>query len=100
MPILFALVAVILALTFAISLMVAGYQGIEHHIGAIWAVAAIIIAFVFKFTIPLTIGAFFGAMHVWGWPWYLALLFVSPGLLVILPSSILLIYAFYKQKLS
>jgi len=57
----------------------AGYLGIEHHLGAGWAVAATAIAFL-GFSLPLTIGSFFGAMNVWGWHWLLALVFAAPGL--------------------
>src|SRR4051794_12723625 len=58
----------------------AGYIGIQHHLGGGWAIAAIIAAFVFRFSLPLTIGSFFGALNVWGWPWIGALVFAAPGL--------------------
>ena len=38
--------------------------------------------------LPLTIGTFFGALDVWGWPWYGALLFAAPGLLFTLPGAV------------
>jgi len=59
----------------------AGYTGIEHHLGVGWAFAAGVVAFLFRFSLPLTIGAFFCAMNVWGWHWIGALLFAAPGLL-------------------
>ena len=37
---------------------------------------------------PLTIGTFFGALDVWGWPWYGALAFAAPGLLFIGPALV------------
>jgi hypothetical protein len=64
----------------AIAQLVAGYAGIQHHLGAFWAFVAVALAFFARFTLPLTIGAFFGAMDVWGWPWYWALAFATPGL--------------------
>jgi hypothetical protein len=66
----------------------AGYIGIEYHWGAIWAAGAIGVAFVFRLMLPLTIGSFFGAMDVWGWPWYGAAAFAAPGLLFILPAMV------------
>lgn len=57
----------------------AGYLGIQHHLGTGWAVAALFALF-FRFSLPITVGAFFGAMNVWGWHWLLALLFAAPGL--------------------
>ena len=67
-------------LALAMAQLVAGYLGIQHHLGTVVAVLAVLAAFVLKFTLPLTIGAFFGAMNVWGWPWYGALAFALPGL--------------------
>ena len=58
----------------------AGYLGIDYHWGSGWAIAAVIVAFVARFSLPLTVGAFFGAMNVWGWHWVGALVFAAPGL--------------------
>ena len=53
-------------LVFGLAQIVAGFAGIQHGLGAGWAWAALIAAFMFRFTLPITIGAFFGAMNVWG----------------------------------
>lgn len=58
----------------------AGYIGIEYHLGGGWAIGAVVIAFLLRFTLPVTIGSFFGAMDVWGWHWVGALVFAAPGL--------------------
>lgn len=65
-----------------------GYIGIEHHFGTFLAVVVIILAFVFRLMLPLTIGTFLGAMNVWDWPWYGALALAAPGLLFIVPALI------------
>lgn len=70
----------ILIAVYGIAQIVAGYVGIQHHFGSGWAIAAIVAAFVFRFSLPITIGSFFGAMNVWGWHWILALVFAAPGL--------------------
>lgn len=62
----------------------AGYLGIEHYAGTGWAVAAILIALFLRFTLPVTVGSFLGAMTVWGWPWYGAAAFAVPGLAAML----------------
>ena len=51
-------------------------------------VGGIALAFVVRIILPLTIGTFFAAMDVWGWPWYGALAFAAPGLLFVLPALI------------
>jgi len=67
----------------------AGYVGIDFHFGAIWAGIAIVAALMFRFTLPITIGAFFGAMDVWHWHWIWAALFAAPGLAFLVPGVIL-----------
>lgn len=71
---------IILTLIYGLFQFHIGYICIEHHLGSGWAIAAIILAFMLRFTLPITIGAFFGAMDVWGWHWAVALLFAAPGL--------------------
>jgi len=64
----------------------AGYVGIAHHFGIGWAIAAILAAIFMRFSLPLAIGSFFGAMNVWGWPWYGALAFSFPMLALMIPG--------------
>ena len=66
----------------------AGYDGIFAYAGISWAITAIVVAFIFRFTLPITIGAFYGALIIWDWPWYWALIFASPGLLLMIPSML------------
>jgi thiosulfate reductase cytochrome b subunit len=75
-------------LVFASVQIAAGYAGIEHGIGPTWALAAVFAAVFLRFTLPITIGAFFGAMTVWGWHWALAFMFAAPGLAFMLPGVI------------
>ncbi|MBD3790441.1 MAG: hypothetical protein IE885_08815 [Campylobacterales bacterium] len=83
------IIGFILFIVYGIAQIVAGYVGIDFHFGAVWAGVAIFAAFMFRFTLPITIGAFFGAMDVWHWHWALAALFAAPGLAFIIPGVIL-----------
>jgi hypothetical protein len=65
-----------------------GYMGIEHHFSSVWAWSAIAVAFVFRIMLPLTIGTYFGAVDVLGWPWYAGLALAAPGLLFMVPAAI------------
>ena len=87
----------ILFIVYGIAQMVAGYIGIDFHFGSIWAVVAIIATMMFRFTLPITIGAFFGAMEVWGWHWGLAALFAAPGLAFLIPGIMLSIMSSVKR---
>lgn len=66
----------------------AGYHGISHHWGIEWAIAAIVLAFFFQFTLPITVGSYFGAIYLWHWPWYGALAFATPGMALMLLAMI------------
>jgi hypothetical protein len=87
---LFALVAF---LVIVMSQMAAGYAGITHGLGPSWACVAIFIALFFRFTLPISIGAFYGAAVVWGWYWPLAFLFILPGLVFVLPGALKAVFS-------
>ena len=76
----------------------AAFLGIEHHLAAIWALGAILSAFIFRFTLPITIGSFFGALNVWGWHWPAAFVFAAPGLLLMVPGVFPSMFSFFKRK--
>lgn len=86
-------VGVILFLAFGIFQVVIGYQGIEYHLGAGWAIAAIVAAFCFRFMLPITIGTYFGVVDVLEWHWFVGLLIAVPGLMFMAPSIALTILA-------
>lgn len=75
-----------------IAQMYAGYIGIEYHFGLVWALVALAASLLFRFSLPISIGAFFGAMDVWGWHWALSLLFVAPGLAFVVPGFVLSLF--------
>ncbi len=84
-------------MVFGIAQLVAGFAGIEHGLGVGWAWGALIAALMFRFTLPITIGAFFGAMNVWGWHWALAALFAAPGLLLVIPGVLASLFSLVKR---
>jgi hypothetical protein len=84
----FGILGFVVFIAVAIIQTAVGYIGIEHHFGTFVAFVVIILAFIFRFMLPLTIGTFLGAMNVWGWPWYGALALAAPGLLFIVPALI------------
>jgi hypothetical protein len=84
-------------LSFAALQIATGYAGIEHGLGLVWAVVAMAAALLMRFTLPITIGAFFGAMHAWSWHWPAALAFSAPGLVFVLPGVIPAIFSLVKE---
>ena len=81
-------IGLILMLVIGLAQMVIGYIGIEYHFGAGWAISAVVLALIFRFSLPLTVGTFFGAMDVFGFSFIVALLITLPGLLLMVPGVI------------
>ena len=80
MPFLFS----ILVLVYGLTQIVMGYAYFEDILG--WSPAVLLIltfALIFlRIGFPFTIGAYFGAIEIWGWPWWGAALFAFPGLII------------------
>lgn len=81
-------VGVIFFLLIGLVQIVVGYLGIEYHLGSGWAIGLVIASIFFRISFPLTIGTFFGALDVLGWPWYGALILTLPGVLLMVPGAI------------
>ncbi len=62
------------------------FLGMVYYTGTFWPLVIMGFCFFARFTLPITIFTFLGAMKVWDWEWYWALLFTLPGLLFIVPS--------------
>jgi hypothetical protein len=71
---------------FGILQLIAGWAGIAHSFGSGWAVAAVVVALMFRFTLPIVVGAFLCAKDIWGWHWFFAAIFAAPGLLFMVPA--------------
>ena len=73
-------------IAFGLAQFIAACAGITEHLGVFGAAGILMASLFFRFTLPVTIGAFFGAMDVWGFPWSIAALFAAPGLIFLVPS--------------
>ena len=71
---------------FGIFQLVLGYMGIDHYLGSVWAIIALIGLVFFRMAWPFTIGTFFGAIGVLEWHWFWALCITVPGIMFVIPS--------------
>jgi ribose/xylose/arabinose/galactoside ABC-type transport system permease subunit len=67
--------------------LVIGYHGLDVQFGSPWALIGAILAFL-RFTPPLIVGIYFGAIDLWGWHPIGAAIFAAPGLLLLIPGII------------
>lgn len=81
-----AAVVILLFILYGVAQLVVGYIGIQIELGTGWAIAAMVGALMFRFTLPITIGSFFGAMSLWHVHWVVAALFAAPGLAFSVPA--------------
>lgn len=86
MQVLLGIALVVLSLGYGLFAIWAGTKGISIAWGTGWAIAALVLALGFRFTLPMTIGMFYLLWKVWGWHWFFAGLAVCPGLLVMIPA--------------
>jgi hypothetical protein len=80
------IIAFLAFLAFGLTQAYAAWLGIDYHLGAFWAGAAIVVAIFFRFPLLIVVGAFLGAKDVWHWHWALAALFAAPGLALVIPA--------------
>ena len=78
---------------FGIFQMVLGIMGIAHYFGAFGVILALAGLFIYRFTLPFTIGTFFGAMAVLDVNWFFALLLTLPGVVYLIPGLMLTVLA-------
>jgi len=76
---------------FTIFQIYAAFLGFDFYFGSMWATIAIVLSIIFRFPLPISIAAFFGAVNVWNWNWLLAALFISPSLLLLIPGILVLL---------
>lgn len=80
------LVGALLFFGYGIAQIVAASFGFELWVGGVWSWVIVVACMFFRFTLPITVGAFFGAYEGWGWHWAAALVFAVPGLLLVVPG--------------
>ena len=71
---LIAMAALTALAAFRVARLVAGTIGLEHEFGITWAVIGAASLMLFRFALPIRIGAFLAAVSLWRWPWLAALM--------------------------
>jgi hypothetical protein len=94
----FGCLLMIAFLGYGLTVLAIGWIGIEEELGWWWAFGAATLAILLRFTLPITIGAIFGAMNLWGWHWAFATLFALPGLAFMIPALVAAIIAGFSKR--
>lgn len=88
---------VIAVIGFGLFQLVAGFAGIEHEFGRGWAWAALI-AFFFRFSLPMVYGTFVAMTDLWHLHWFWALLIAAPGLALMIPGIVAAVIGAVRSK--
>lgn len=89
----------VLIIIYGIVMLGAGWAGIDDAAGSLWGFLAFFAAIIFRFTLPITIGAFMAAINLWEWHWFFALIFVAPGLLFMVPGLLVALIMTYQENI-
>ena len=73
---------------FAMVQVVLGYMGLAQFSGTPGAMLGVAIWLLLGWRVPLQTGAFWGALCLWRWPWFAALLFAAPRELLMIPGLV------------
>lgn len=73
---------------FAVVQVVLGCLGLAQLAGAPGALLGVAIWLLLGWRLPLQIGAFWGALSLWHWPWLAALAFAAPRELLMIPGLV------------
>jgi hypothetical protein len=74
-------------LLFGLLQLVVGFHGLEIEFGSIWAYIGAGLAFL-RFTPPIMVGAYFGAIDLWNVHPAVAVLFAAPMLILLVPGIV------------
>lgn len=66
-----------------------GVMGLDYLGGPWAAIAGIAAAMLLSFSIPLTVGTYFGVVYVLDWPWWAGILIAAPGIALLAPAFLL-----------
>lgn len=94
----FGCLGAIVFLGYGLVVLAVGSIGIEEELGRWWAFGAVLLALMLRFTLPVTVGAIFGAMHLWDWHWMIATVFAMPGLLFMVPAIAISLYETLRRR--
>ena len=78
---------IIILLSTMIFHLVLGYLGFQYFFGTTIAVLLTILCIFFRFSLPLSIGTFFGIIYVLEWHWFFAILISLPGVIFFTPNK-------------
>lgn len=81
-----AMAALIAFAVFRLGRAALGAVALWVDVGPAWAVLAVTVLVLFRFSTPLRIGVVLGSVSLLGWPWYVGVLLAAPRLPLMLPG--------------
>jgi hypothetical protein len=83
-----ALAALIVLVAFRLGRAVFGAAALWLIAGPGWALLAISLWLLLRWTVPIRLGILLGAVMLWGWPWIAGLLLAAPRPFLMVPGYV------------
>ena len=81
-----AIIAVAALIAIRVTRVVIGTIGLQHELGIACAIIGLAAVLLFGFTWFIRVGAFMALVSLWRWPWFAALLFAAPRVVLMIPG--------------
>jgi len=83
-----AIIAVAALIAIRVARLVIGTIGLHYELGIACAIIGAASLLLFRFTWFIRIGAFMALISLWRWPWFAALVFAAPRLVLMIPGVV------------
>jgi hypothetical protein len=81
-----AIIAVAALYAIRLARLVIGIIGLHHEFGIACAILGAACLLLFRFTWFIRLGAFLALVGLWRWPWFVALMFAAPRVVLMIPG--------------
>jgi hypothetical protein len=81
-----AIIAVSALIAIRVARLVIGTIGLHYALGIVGAIIGVASVLLFRFTWFIRCGAFLALISLWHWPWFAALLFAAPRIILMIPG--------------
>jgi hypothetical protein len=92
-----AVIAVAALIAIRVTRVVIGTIGLQHELGIACAIIGAAAVLLFGFTWFIRIGAFMALVSLWRWPWFAALLFAAPRVVLMIPGLVSTVVAKWRH---
>jgi len=92
-----AIIAMAALVAIRLARLAIGTIGLDYELGMVCAIIGAASLVLFRFTWFIRIGAFMALISLWHWPWFAALLFAAPRVVLMIPGLLATVLAKWRH---